>query len=207
MACSRRTGGSTPNPDPPPRTGGPMAPRAIISYDDTPGDHDALMLGRDPGRRRRFANPRVRPPLRMRGLLDRRSSTSTRPRRCSSVVPRWLADLHVDTRVVFSPSTPEGLRRLVEERVRGHHRVRLRLPDAAGTRRTAAHHPEPARVRAGGGGDRAGRLLRGPRGGRDPHPPHRRDRDPRRRHHAGHRARAWPTASAPRSPATSAAST
>ena len=23
-----------------------MAPRAIISYDDTPGDHDALMLGR-----------------------------------------------------------------------------------------------------------------------------------------------------------------
>jgi hypothetical protein len=23
-----------------------MSPRAIISYDDTPGDHDALMLGR-----------------------------------------------------------------------------------------------------------------------------------------------------------------
>ena len=41
---------------------------------------------------------------------------------------------------------------------RRHRRVRLRLPDVAGTRRAAAVRAQPARGRAGGGRDRPGEL-------------------------------------------------
>ena len=89
-------------------------PRAIISYDDTPGDHDALMLGRilaDAGASLTLAYVRhcthgndSRERLEeheAQGLLERGT--------------RWLAGLPVDTRVVVSPSTPEGLRWLAEQ--------------------------------------------------------------------------------------------
>lgn len=91
-----------------------MAPRAIISYDDTPGDHDALMLGRilaDAGAWLTLAYVRhatqsepaqeLREEHEAEMLLDRGA--------------RRLAGLDVDTRVVVSPSTPEGLRQLAEQ--------------------------------------------------------------------------------------------
>ncbi len=91
-----------------------MAPRAIISYDDTPGDHDALMLGRilaDAGADLTLVYVRhcthgdrtqeEREEHDAELLLDRGAD--------------WFSGLHVDTRVVVSPSTPEGLRRLAEQ--------------------------------------------------------------------------------------------
>jgi nucleotide-binding universal stress UspA family protein len=87
-----------------------MAPRAIISYDDTPGDHDALMLGRilaDAGASLTLAYVRhctcddCPEDVNAKMLLARGAER--------------LADLGADTRVVISPSTSEGLRRLVEE--------------------------------------------------------------------------------------------
>ena len=90
-----------------------MSPRAIISYDDTPGDHDALMLGRilaDAGASLTLAYVRhtthseheqeLREERDAERLLDRGA--------------RWLDGLDVNTRIVVSGSTPEGLRRLAE---------------------------------------------------------------------------------------------
>ena len=90
-----------------------MSPRAIISYDDTPGDHDALMLGRilaDAGASLTLAYVRhtthseheqeLREERDAERLLDRGA--------------RWLDGLDVNTRIVVSASTPEGLRRLAE---------------------------------------------------------------------------------------------
>jgi hypothetical protein len=87
-----------------------MAPRAIISYDDTPGDHDALMLGRmlaDAGASLTLAYVRhctcddCPEDINAEALLARGAGK--------------LTGLEVDTRVVKSPSTPEGLRALIEE--------------------------------------------------------------------------------------------
>jgi nucleotide-binding universal stress UspA family protein len=87
-----------------------MAPRAIISYDDTPGDHDALMVGRilaDAGASLTLAYVRHCPcddcpeDIKAATLLARGAGR--------------LTDLHVDTRVLVSPSTPEGLRTLIDE--------------------------------------------------------------------------------------------
>jgi nucleotide-binding universal stress UspA family protein len=91
-----------------------MSPRALISYDDTPGDHDALMLGRilaDAGADLTLAyvrhcthgdcNQEQREESDAEMLLERGAD--------------WFSGLRVDTRVVVSPSTAEGLRRLAEQ--------------------------------------------------------------------------------------------
>ncbi len=91
-----------------------MAPRAIISYDDTPGDHDALMLGRilaDAGASLTLAYVR-------HCVCDDCSQEELEEHQAEDLLARgalWLTDVDVDTRVVVSPSTPEGLRALVEE--------------------------------------------------------------------------------------------
>ena len=91
-----------------------MSPRAIISYDDTPGDHDALMLGRvlaDAGASLTLAYVR-----------HCTQSDDTREQReehdAEMLLERgaeWFSGLQVDTRVVVSPSTPEGLRLVAEQ--------------------------------------------------------------------------------------------
>lgn len=91
-----------------------MPPRAIISYDDTPGDHDALMLGRtlaDAGASLTLAYVRhstqsdsSRERLEeddARALLDRGTQR--------------LNEVGVETRIVVSPSTPEGLIHLARD--------------------------------------------------------------------------------------------
>jgi nucleotide-binding universal stress UspA family protein len=91
-----------------------MPPRAIISYDDTPGDHDALMLGRvlaDAGATLTLAYVR-------HCACDDCSQEELEEHEAQTLLARGanrLADLDVDTRVVISPSTPEGLRRLIGE--------------------------------------------------------------------------------------------
>ena len=92
-----------------------MAPRAIISYDDTPGDHDALMLGRilaDAGASLTLAYVR-------HCACEDCSQEELEEHEAEALLERGaerLADLEVDTRVMISPSTPEGLRQLIEER-------------------------------------------------------------------------------------------
>jgi nucleotide-binding universal stress UspA family protein len=92
---------------------GPM-PRAIISYDDTPGDHDALMLGRvlaDAGASLTLAYVRhATQSNRSREQLEEHEARALLERGA-----RWLAGLDVDTRVILSPSTPEGLRWLAQQ--------------------------------------------------------------------------------------------
>ncbi len=91
-----------------------MAPHAIVSYDDTQNDHDALMLGRilrDAGAELTLAYVRhaqhARPDHEQLSqheadqLLDRGA--------------RWLNDTYVERRVVVSPSTAEGLGWLAAE--------------------------------------------------------------------------------------------
>jgi nucleotide-binding universal stress UspA family protein len=91
-----------------------MPLRAIISYDDTPGDHDALMLGRI------FADAGA-----SLTLAYVRHCTQAEPSReeleeneAETLLERgadWFSGLRVDTRVVVSPSTPEGLGRLAQQ--------------------------------------------------------------------------------------------
>ena len=86
-----------------------MAPRAIISYDDTPGDHDALMLGRilaDAGASLTLAYVRH---CTCEDCPEDHNAHTLLARGAGR-----LTGLDVDTRVVVSPSTPEGLRTLVE---------------------------------------------------------------------------------------------
>jgi nucleotide-binding universal stress UspA family protein len=91
-----------------------MSPRAIISYDDTPGDHDALMLGRilaDAGASLTLAYVRHTTQTdRSREQLEENEAETLLKRGA-----RWLASLDVDTRVVVSASTPDGLRWLAEQ--------------------------------------------------------------------------------------------
>ena len=91
-----------------------MEPRAIISYDDTPGDHDALMLGRilaDAGASLTLAYVR-------HCMCEDCSQEQLEEHEAEVLLERgarWLAGVDVDTRVVVSPSTPEGLRWLAEQ--------------------------------------------------------------------------------------------
>ena len=91
-----------------------MSPRAIISYDDTPGDHDALMLGRilaDAGAELTLAYVR-------HCTQTERAREAVEEQEAEMLLQRgadWFSGLHVDARVVVSPSTPEGLRRLAEQ--------------------------------------------------------------------------------------------
>ena len=91
-----------------------MAPRAIISYDDTPGDHDALMLGRilaDAGASLTLAYVR-------HCACDDCAQEELEANEAQMLLKRgarWFSGLDVDTQVVVSGSTAEGLRRLVEQ--------------------------------------------------------------------------------------------
>ena len=91
-----------------------MALRAIISYDDTPGDCDALMLGRilaDAGASLTLAYVRHATQSEpSKELLEEHEAQTLLERGAS-----WLSGLEVDTRVIVSPSTPEGLRWLAEQ--------------------------------------------------------------------------------------------
>jgi nucleotide-binding universal stress UspA family protein len=91
-----------------------MAPHAIISYDDTQNDHDALMLGRilrDAGAKLTLAYVR-----------HTTQSTSDRERLAGhdaeALLERgaqWLDDPYVERRVVLSASTGEGLGWLAQQ--------------------------------------------------------------------------------------------
>jgi len=91
-----------------------MTPKAIVSYDDTPNDHDALSLGRvfaDAGAELTLAYVRhSTQPEREREQLEEHEAEALLERGA-----RTLGDLHVERRVVVSASTAEGLRWLAEE--------------------------------------------------------------------------------------------
>jgi nucleotide-binding universal stress UspA family protein len=85
-----------------------LAPKAIISYDGTPGDHDALMLGQvlgDAGADLMLAYVR-------HAAETRRDDEALAEEGAFSLLAggaRWLEDPAVERRVVLSPSTGEGL--------------------------------------------------------------------------------------------------
>jgi nucleotide-binding universal stress UspA family protein len=91
-----------------------MQPRAIISYDDTPGDQDALMLGRilaDAGALLTLAYVR-------HSAQSERSREQLEEHEAEALLKRgadWLDEAGVERRVVVSPSTAEGLRWLAEQ--------------------------------------------------------------------------------------------
>jgi nucleotide-binding universal stress UspA family protein len=91
-----------------------MATTAIVSYDDTLNDHDALMLGRvlaDAGTSLTLAYVRHTIQIqRDREQLEEHDAETLLERGA-----RWLGDLDVDRRVVVSASTGEGLRALAEQ--------------------------------------------------------------------------------------------
>jgi nucleotide-binding universal stress UspA family protein len=85
-----------------------MAPRAIISYDDTQNDHDALMLGRilsEAGTKLTLAYVRHA----IQGRPEREQLAHHEAEALLERGAQWLDDSHVDRRVVMSPSTAEGL--------------------------------------------------------------------------------------------------
>ncbi len=91
-----------------------MAPRAIISYDDTPGDHDALMLGRilaDAGASLTLAYVRHC----TQNELSREAIEEQEAEMLLERGAEWFSGLRVDARIVVSPSTAEGLRRLAAQ--------------------------------------------------------------------------------------------
>jgi nucleotide-binding universal stress UspA family protein len=91
-----------------------MAPRTIVSYDDTQNDHDALALARvlaDAGAELTLAYVRhTTEPQRAREELEAHQATSLLERGAG-----LLGDQRVETEIVVSGSTAEGLRRLAEE--------------------------------------------------------------------------------------------
>jgi nucleotide-binding universal stress UspA family protein len=91
-----------------------MTPTAIVSYDDTLNDHDALMLGRvlaQAGAELTLAYVRhTTQTERAREELEEHEAQALLERGA-----RWLGDLSVQRRVVVSASTGEGLRWLADE--------------------------------------------------------------------------------------------
>jgi nucleotide-binding universal stress UspA family protein len=91
-----------------------MAPNAIISYDDTLNDHDALMLGRvlaDAGAHLTLAYVRhTTESERSREELEEHEAEALLERGA-----RWLDDSDVARRVIVSASTGEGLKWLAEQ--------------------------------------------------------------------------------------------
>jgi nucleotide-binding universal stress UspA family protein len=91
-----------------------MGPHAIVSYDDTPNDHDALMLGSilgEAGVRLTLAYVRHTTQVqRAREELEEHEAEALLERGAS-----WLAHTEVERRVVVSASTGEGLKWLAEE--------------------------------------------------------------------------------------------
>jgi nucleotide-binding universal stress UspA family protein len=90
-----------------------MGPKTIISYDDTAGDRDALMLGRllaEAGADLTLAY--VRHSTRAEPAIELREEHAAE--QLLEHGARLLGDLDVDRRVVVSASTAEGLRWLAE---------------------------------------------------------------------------------------------
>jgi len=91
-----------------------MSLNAIVSYDDTDNDHDALMLGRvlaEAGAHLTLAYVRhATESERRREELEEHEAEALLERGA-----RWLGDLPVAQRVVVSGSTGEGLKWLAEE--------------------------------------------------------------------------------------------
>jgi nucleotide-binding universal stress UspA family protein len=90
-----------------------MPPRAIISYDDTAGDHDALMLGRTLA----LAGASLTLAYVRHSAQSDRSREQLEEHDALALLDRGaqrLDVLGVETRVIVSPSTPEGLLRLAE---------------------------------------------------------------------------------------------
>jgi nucleotide-binding universal stress UspA family protein len=90
-----------------------MATKAIVSYDDTPNDHDALMLARvlaDAGAELVLAYVRHAPE-------DEHEREELEGHEAAVLLERGaraLGDLDVERRVVFNGSTAEGLKHLAE---------------------------------------------------------------------------------------------
>ena len=91
-----------------------MALKAIVSYDDTTNDHDALALGRvlaEAGADLILAYVR-------HSTQTERSREQLEEHEAEALLEhgaKLLGDVDVERRVVVSPSTPEGLRWLAEE--------------------------------------------------------------------------------------------
>ena len=85
-----------------------MAPTAIVSYDDTQNDLDALMLGRilrDAGAKLTLAYVRHV----THRELDAEQLSQQEAEALLERGARWLEDQYIERRVVVSPSTGEGL--------------------------------------------------------------------------------------------------
>jgi nucleotide-binding universal stress UspA family protein len=85
-----------------------MAPHAIISYDDTPNDHDALMLGRvlrDAGAKLSLAYVRHAHQAR----ADREQLAESEAEALLARGTAWLEDSYAERHVVVSAGTGEGL--------------------------------------------------------------------------------------------------
>jgi nucleotide-binding universal stress UspA family protein len=91
-----------------------MAIKAIVSYDDTPNDHDALMLGRvlaQAGAELTLAYVRhTTQSERRREQLEEHEAEALLERGAHA-----LDGIDVERRVVVSASTPEGLQQLAEQ--------------------------------------------------------------------------------------------
>jgi nucleotide-binding universal stress UspA family protein len=91
-----------------------MGPHAIVSYDDSENDHDALMLGRilgEAGARLTLAYVRhTTQTQRSREELEEHEAEALLQRGA-----RWLEDEDVERRVVVSASTGQGLAWLAEQ--------------------------------------------------------------------------------------------
>jgi nucleotide-binding universal stress UspA family protein len=114
-----------------------MAPKAIISYDGTSNDEDALMLGRMLARagatlQLAYVRHAVEPEREREALQEHEA------RQLLEAGARSLGDLDVDRRVVVSASTAEGLRRLAAEE-------RADILVFGSDYRTAAWHVNPQR--------------------------------------------------------------
>jgi nucleotide-binding universal stress UspA family protein len=91
-----------------------MAPHAIVSYDDTQNDHDALMLGRllrDAGADLTLAYVRHA----VHRQPDEEQLSQREAEALLSRGAQWLDDRYLERRVVVSPSTGEGLGWLAEQ--------------------------------------------------------------------------------------------
>jgi nucleotide-binding universal stress UspA family protein len=112
-----------------------MAAQAIVSYDDTHNDHDALMLGRvlaEAGAELTLAYVRhTTASSREREELEESEAHALLERGA-----RWLDDTEVERRIIMSPSTGEGLKWLAEQE---HADIVVFGSDY----RTAAGHVEP----------------------------------------------------------------
>src|SRR5438045_8871099 len=108
MLAPNRTQRPAPTPE------STMATKAIISYDDTPNDHDALMLGRvlaEAGVELTLAYVRhTTQAERRREELEEHEAHGLLERGA-----RWLDGIDAERRVVVSGSTGEGLKWLAEE--------------------------------------------------------------------------------------------